>query len=266
MLNIGADPSVLSQDGYAPLHEAATHPSLTKLLLSRGADVKGHSPTVGITPLHVAARLGSPEVCQLLLDAGANINACTQVGTAPLHEAAEHGKLDVIDLLISAGATIGMEDSEGDTPLQMAVASPYMDDDKRVTTVTALLKHGAGDRPAGPWHELDQAAWSGPLAVVELLLEQGAVATCTTVAHAAEAGNLAIVKLLIASGVDANDESLDFTPLHCAAGSGHTDVCVYLIKHGASPTGKSTHGTLGCCSSLSGICADTGLMLVISSA
>jgi len=50
-------------------------------------------------------------------------------------------------------------------------------------------------------------------------------------------GNSSIVKLLLEQGamVDAVETAAGYTPLHCAAGHGHTDLCELLIRYGADP-------------------------------
>ena len=63
----------VDQDGWAPLHYAATGPNMRiiDLLLRRGATVDALSPNRS-TPLMMAARYGSDEGVQILLDHGAD--------------------------------------------------------------------------------------------------------------------------------------------------------------------------------------------------
>ncbi|KAL4174072.1 hypothetical protein KRP22_006015 [Phytophthora ramorum] len=58
----------------------------------------------GCTPLNHAALLGHVKICELLITAGANINAAAHDGNTPLHKAAQGGRAEVIQLLLREGA------------------------------------------------------------------------------------------------------------------------------------------------------------------
>jgi hypothetical protein len=61
---------------------------------------------------------------QLLIDAGANINAKTPAGDSALHIAALAGKLDVVRLLAKNGADLSLKDGAGLTALQVVEKQP----------------------------------------------------------------------------------------------------------------------------------------------
>ena len=63
---------------------------MVKVLLDRGADPNAANKT-GFTPLHEAARLGSPKVAELLLLAGARVDARDDSGKRPIDYVASHG-------------------------------------------------------------------------------------------------------------------------------------------------------------------------------
>ena len=48
-------------------------------MIDQGADINASDPE-GVTPLMMAARVGSPEIVRLLLDAGANVEMKDQLG------------------------------------------------------------------------------------------------------------------------------------------------------------------------------------------
>ena len=67
---------------------------------------------------HYASRSGHEEVCQLLLEQGADVNAQTKSGkVSSLHRAAYSGHMSVVNLLIKYGADPRLCDSDGQIPL-----------------------------------------------------------------------------------------------------------------------------------------------------
>ncbi|KAJ3654746.1 hypothetical protein Zmor_013914 [Zophobas morio] len=82
----------------------------------------------GYTALHYAARNGHLNICKLLLDRGACVDAATAQGKATsLHRAATVGKLDVVKLLIERRANCLVKDSDGKTALHRAAANKHVD-------------------------------------------------------------------------------------------------------------------------------------------
>jgi Tfp pilus assembly protein PilF len=80
------------------------------------------------TALHIAAQLGSVDMCSLLLSHSANTNAKDKIGLTPLHTAClcdgEHDADDremVCMLLLSHGAELDALDIDGNTPMHLAV-------------------------------------------------------------------------------------------------------------------------------------------------
>ena len=67
-----------------------------------------------------AAFLGHDRCVEVLLDAGADINAQDEVGRTALMEACVAFKKDVIRLLISRGADVNLCDNNGCTALMRA--------------------------------------------------------------------------------------------------------------------------------------------------
>ena len=67
---------------------------------------------------HYASHSGHEEVCQLLLEQGADVNAQTKSGkVSSLHRAAYSGHMSVVNLLIKYGADLRLCDSDGQIPL-----------------------------------------------------------------------------------------------------------------------------------------------------
>lgn len=82
----------------------------------------------GYTPLHYAARKGHVDICKILLQNGALIDAKTNSGQAtPLHKAAAAGKIESIKFLIHSGACVDEQDADGQTILHKAVENKHFD-------------------------------------------------------------------------------------------------------------------------------------------
>ena len=101
--------------------------------LADGADVNSRD-AVGITPLMCAARghrpdianptpTDHPEVVELLLERGADVNAKTDSGFVALFGAARYGHDKVAKVLIDHGADVNAKDKAGMTALKWATGN-----------------------------------------------------------------------------------------------------------------------------------------------
>lgn len=89
-------------------------------------DFAGHRVTsvdyrngYGDTPLHIVSNWGDCEAIEILVSAGADINAIGESGFTPLHCAAEQNKPEAITKLMQMGA-VSVQDNNGQTPLELA--------------------------------------------------------------------------------------------------------------------------------------------------
>lgn len=76
----------------------------------------------GETPLHLAAKSGTQETIVALLDAGADVNAQTELGETPLHFAAKsnYRPLENIVVLLNTGADGSLKNGDGKTAFDVA--------------------------------------------------------------------------------------------------------------------------------------------------
>lgn len=84
-----------------------------------------------MTPLHFALVHSSPEMAQLLIENGADVNAKDRFGLRPVHLACMRGYLDILSLLEDKQAEMNMSDNDyKKTPEQVAL------DNKQYKAVT----------------------------------------------------------------------------------------------------------------------------------
>jgi len=105
--------------GKTVLHQAAADGNVNavKTLLLAGAKVDSRDDhPFDATPLHFAAQYGHNEVCKILLEYKANVNAQGEQNRTPLHEAAQRRHENVCKTLIKAGAKRHARDLFGHIP------------------------------------------------------------------------------------------------------------------------------------------------------
>uniref|UniRef100_A0A673BV02 RHD domain-containing protein n=1 Tax=Sphaeramia orbicularis TaxID=375764 RepID=A0A673BV02_9TELE len=101
--------------GLQPLHLAVRRDGerCLRLLVECGAKINAPEQKSGSTALHLAIRENLFKVaCTLITDLKADVNACTYGGNTPLHLAASLGSPTLCSMLVAAGADKNMENDE----------------------------------------------------------------------------------------------------------------------------------------------------------
>lgn len=142
LLRQGADVDAIDAYGGNALMAASHHRSLCMLLLQQGGKVN-QKYNNGNTALSMAAGRfeaeETPEVLQILLKAGADVNAVNAEGETALMTAASYGNTAKLRVLIRAGADTTLHNKAGRTALsivrhQIAIGHTAYKDYRRALT------------------------------------------------------------------------------------------------------------------------------------
>jgi ankyrin repeat protein len=139
-----ADVNSLDEDGFTPLHWAATFNQghAVKVLLANKADTNLKVPKYGWTALRLAVIHGHMATAEALLNGGADPNVKDEENIPLLHQAVIRGKKEMVELLLDKKADVNTKDSEGETPLDEAVEQGNKE------IIELLRQHGGkGKRP-----------------------------------------------------------------------------------------------------------------------
>lgn len=173
-----------------------------------------HSPREqdprGISPLHLAARMGEVTIMQILLASGANAQCADEDGASALLWAARHLQVGAAIVLVTNGADVNAGNVYGDVPLAAAL---------RAATTRKHAEPSAGLRGFIDALMLRGAAIPG-FGSGGLNLQAPALAD---VLHAAApyASTVSSIPVLVRAGVNANARATaaELTPLHVACGA-----------------------------------------------
>lgn len=224
---------VFDNEGRSALHLAAEHGYLQvcDALITNKAFINSKS-RVGRTALHLAAMNGYTELVKFLIrDHNAVVDILTLRKQTPLHLAAASGQMNVCKLLLELGANIDATDDVGQKPIHVAAQNNYSEVAKlflqqHPNLVMATSKDGNTCAHI--------AAMQGSVKVIEELMKfdrNGVISTrnkltdSTPLQLAAEGGHADVVKVLVRAGASCTDENKSgFTAVHMAAKNGHGQV------------------------------------------
>jgi ankyrin repeat protein len=230
LIRDGVDVNARFGDDSTALHWAAywDDRETVDLLLSAGAQVNA-ADDHGITPLWLACANGATAATiDRLIKAGASVDVRHSSGETALMSAARTGNAAAVSRLLSAGADVGAaERNRGQTALMWAAAQGHTD------IVQRLLDAGADPRARSKVrrqvvNSTGNADYTGVMEV-----EAGGF---TALLFAARGGHVEAARRLLAAGAPVDDAGADGTSaLVVAAHSGHTATALALLDAGASP-------------------------------
>lgn len=224
---------VFDNEGRSALHLAAEHGFLQvcDALLTHKAFINSKS-RVGRTALHLAAMNGYTHLVKFLIrDHHAVIDILTLRKQTPLHLAAASGQIEVCKLLLELGASIDATDDLGQKPIHVAAQNNFSEVAKLFLQQHPSLVMGTSKDGNTCAHI---AAMQGSVKVIEELMKfdrngvitaRNRLTDATPLQLAAEGGHADVVKALVRAGGSATDENkTGFTAVHLAAQNGHGPV------------------------------------------
>jgi ankyrin repeat protein len=239
LLDAGADPDMVDEDGKTALHWAAVfgRTDMFAEMLALGADINALDSS-GMKPLHYACMNGCTDIASIILDTTQNADINTPVGESartPLMLAAGRQEAyDLVQLLIDRGALVNMQDLRARTPLTEAVSS------RDLQMVKCLIENGADvakqlEPPSKENMCADTLHYNAPL---------------FTLVNSPNENNLAIARLLLDAGASPNDVAIERfngpqkgdSLIHFAIRYHADALAELLLEAGADPHGTSHCG------------------------
>ncbi|KAJ5894868.1 hypothetical protein N7495_006559 [Penicillium taxi] len=232
LLSNSTNIAMKNEDGSTAFHSAAQwgHIPAGKILLEKGGNCERRNRN-GMTPLREAARWGRVKFVEWLLYEGANIGNLNDVGSA-LQDASEAGHESVVELIIGAGAEVNAQGGMYGNALQ---AAAY---EGRTKIVQMLLDaHADVNAQGGRYgNALQAAAYRGDAEIVQMLLDAHADVNAqggeygNSLQAAAFGGRTKIVQMLLDAHADVNAQGGEYgNSLQAAAFGGDAEIVQMLL-------------------------------------
>ncbi len=150
LIRKGADVNAKAEDDLTPLHWAACNGKVDclEVLLANAADANARTIEL-CTPLHMigfskeGTEIENKRCVEMLIDAGANIDAKDKDDLTLLHYAACIAKVDCLEVLLANGADVNARTKELVSPLHIIVFSDSGSKEEKERCAEMLINAGA---------------------------------------------------------------------------------------------------------------------------
>lgn len=255
MLKKDADHEVQNHDGHNALSKAILHghDRVVQMLLDHDAKYRATTISSG-NALHIAcaSEKTKPDLINILVKMGVEIDALDNNHATPLHKACKTGKSENVEALLALKADYTVKDRHGRTPLIVAWQNGHS------SVVQLLQNHANGQKNPSERlpSDLNLPTWSlaklGHVSILQTTLQASCQAindrdpdTDSTALHwglrSKHPEHLEITEILLKA--DAETNALDDhkrTPLHIAAYLGNYEATELLLSYKADPNIKNT--------------------------
>lgn len=214
----------------------------------------------GVTPLMLVAKTGNEEILEAALNTDWNVNATDNEKNTPLHWAVMYKRPKAVEMLVAAGANINADEG-WKTPLNLAIKN------RDLEIVKLLIRLGADVNKKDSFDEtpLMWAATWGQGDIIKVLLENGAKAGGkdatgdTALSRVSREFCPECVKMLIEAGEDVNNGyEKGKIPLLIAGEYCDDKAAQILMEAGADVTVKDEDGNTPFILSAMNNCTDDG--------
>ncbi|CAL8304538.1 unnamed protein product [Lota lota] len=169
LMKAHANINQFTNDLSCPLYAAVDggHKEIVRLLVSKGAEVNGSYTACRWTCLHCAVYKGYREIVCILIGVS-HLEAVDDHNITPLFVAAQYGRGKCLEILVAAGANVNAQAADLATPLMLASQEGHE------SCVEVLVEHGADPNLAcsSEWPQLPihAAAEFGHRRILERLI------------------------------------------------------------------------------------------------
>jgi len=150
LVKAGCDINARNDYGYTPIFANSIHmsSSFLKSMIALGADVNVRgTDELKLTPIFAACiNKNDPDVLNVLIDNGAEVNQVAQGMWTPLMFAVRARNVKAVEILIKRGAKINEVNADGMTALDMLYSYCYWPDDTNAKIKKILRSSGAVSR------------------------------------------------------------------------------------------------------------------------
>jgi ankyrin repeat protein len=238
LLDQGANPNIMLNDGFIPLIYAAQEGKLKicSLLIEKGAIVDTRSAN-GQTALFAAVRNRHLKVAEFLINKDTDINTRDFLGRTPLLYAAAYGDSLMCVKLLSCNANLAIKDDDEVNALMAAVIN------NRINIVSLLVQKGmsVNTKDINGMTPLMIACGNGNIKLANLLIKNKAEINTVnnnenSLTIAILHNNYEMVEFLIENGADVNQKlNAAETPLSVARYyNADKQIIDLLLSHGAT--------------------------------
>ena len=233
---------------YWAMQGANGNYDIVQILVDAGANVDAENEA-GNPVLYRAIGRDDSTLVQILVDAGANVNAEDKDGNPVLYRAMQgaNGNYDIVQILVDAGANVDAKDAKGRRPMLYWAMS---DSTLMKILVDAGANVNAEDEDGNPVLYRAMQGANGNYDIVQILVDAGANVDAKDAKGRRSMlywamSDSTLMKILVDAGANVNAEDEDGNPVLYRAmqgANGNYDIVQMLVDAGANVNAEDEDG------------------------